>query len=202
MSSTFESSKTERINFIIAVCAILISAASFYATYIQADAAEKQVRAMTLPLLQFDHSNWDEEKEESILTFSLQNGGAGPAVLHRVQFVYEQQIYDDLNAWIEACCLTQVELVRTRWESAKNDEAQTKLLPFDLISSDLSDVVVTGQMKYDFLLYEQNQLNKPLWDALNKARHVTKLQTCYCSLLEECYTATGLTNVTPVNACE
>lgn len=32
---------TERLNLIIAVCAVLISGASFYTTYLQANAAEK-----------------------------------------------------------------------------------------------------------------------------------------------------------------
>ena len=38
--------RTENINFIVAISAVLISAASFYATYLQADAANKQVKAM------------------------------------------------------------------------------------------------------------------------------------------------------------
>ena len=32
---------TERLNLIFALCAVLISGASFYATYLQASAAEK-----------------------------------------------------------------------------------------------------------------------------------------------------------------
>ena len=45
---------SQRLNLILALCAILISAASFYATYLQADSAEKQVKAMTLPLIGSD----------------------------------------------------------------------------------------------------------------------------------------------------
>ncbi|MFC1690280.1 hypothetical protein ACFL07_11610 [Pseudomonadota bacterium] len=55
---------SERLNFIIAVCAILISGASFYATFLQANSAEQQVKAMTWPLIEFTHSNFDVETGE------------------------------------------------------------------------------------------------------------------------------------------
>ena len=51
----------ERLNLFLALCAI-ISAASFYATYLQANAAERQVKAATWPWLEVMTGNYDEEK--------------------------------------------------------------------------------------------------------------------------------------------
>jgi len=199
MSESQQPSRSERLNFIIAVCAVLISAASFYATYIQADAAEKQVRAMTLPLLQFSHSNWDDAKEEYILSLAIQNGGSGPAVLHQVHFLYEDVAYPNIGQWINACCKAQVDTLR---QAQQNVEQTSNKQLFQFITADLKNVIVSGQYEYEFFTYEKNSENTPLWEAINQARHKTRLKTCYCSLLEDCYQATGLVNVTPVNACD
>ncbi len=69
---------SERLNLILALCAILISAASFYATYLQADSAEKQVKAMTLPLIQFTSGSWDSGEKISKLTLGLKMRALAP----------------------------------------------------------------------------------------------------------------------------
>jgi len=68
---------SDRLNFILVLCAILISAASFYAIYLQANSAEKQVKVMTLPLLQFEHGNYDKEKVLRAIYFYIKNAGVG-----------------------------------------------------------------------------------------------------------------------------
>ena len=75
---------SEQLNFILAVCAILISAASFYAVYLQANSAERQVNAMTLPLIQFSHGDYDTERDTRSIYFSLENAGVGPAIINSV----------------------------------------------------------------------------------------------------------------------
>jgi len=52
----------ERLNLFLALCAIIISAASFYATYLQASAAERQVKAATWPWLEVMTGNFNEKK--------------------------------------------------------------------------------------------------------------------------------------------
>ena len=56
----------QKLNLTLALCAVLISLASFYATYIQASAAEQQVKAMTLPLLQYATSNVEEVTHQPV----------------------------------------------------------------------------------------------------------------------------------------
>ncbi|MEI8643908.1 hypothetical protein P4S60_16800 [Pseudoalteromonas sp. Hal040] len=61
----------ERLNLFLALCAIIISAASFYATYLQASAAERQVKAATWPWLEVMTGNFNEEKILKKLLFTL-----------------------------------------------------------------------------------------------------------------------------------
>ncbi|MDT8429359.1 MAG: hypothetical protein RQ757_11390 [Pseudomonadales bacterium] len=90
---------SERLNLVIAICAILISAASFYATFLQADSAEKQVRAMTLPLLQFDHGNYNSNLNQRIIHFTLSNAGVGPAIIHSIQLAYRDDHHASLTTF-------------------------------------------------------------------------------------------------------
>jgi len=80
---------SEKLNFVLAFCAVLISAASFYATYLQAEAADKQVKAMTLPLLQYGTGNYKEEDREDIIYFTINNAGVVPALIKRLRFKYK-----------------------------------------------------------------------------------------------------------------
>ena len=93
----------EKLNFIIAICAILISAASFYATYLQADAANKQVKAMTLPMVQYEHGNANS-RDEAEINFSLVNAGVGPAMIKSAAFTYKGNSYNSLFNILSFCC--------------------------------------------------------------------------------------------------
>ncbi len=96
--------KSETLNLIIAICAILISGASFYATYLQAQSAERQVQAMTLPVIQFDHGNYDSDLDLGAISFTLKNAGVGPAIVDGIDLVYKEQRFDGVNAFFRACC--------------------------------------------------------------------------------------------------
>lgn len=150
---------------------------------------------MTLPLLSFDHGNWLDEKAKPGIELRLKNGGVGPAVLHTATFIYQGSEYDSLNEWLKVCC-------STAWqEMRENVASDDDLQPTNLITSTLKNVVIPGQGTFKFLSLEHSELSSPLFDALDTARRQTDIRTCYCSLLDECYVATGLSNSTSVNEC-
>lgn len=105
MSKELKHKWSEHVNSVIALCAILMSGASFYATWLQADAADKQVIAMTLPLVSFEHGNILADGKTPGIRLQLHNGGMGPAVLHSATFVMKAIITKDwesglmLAAW-------------------------------------------------------------------------------------------------------
>ncbi|MFT5759242.1 MAG: hypothetical protein ACI9LM_003999 [Alteromonadaceae bacterium] len=86
--SSTEGISSQRLNLILALCGIVIALASFYATYLQAEAADKQVKAMTMPLIQFSHGNHDSTLNIKAIGFSLSNAGIGPALIKSVVYKY------------------------------------------------------------------------------------------------------------------
>lgn len=185
-------SRGERLNFIIAICAILISAASFYATYLQADAANKQVQAMTMPMLQFGHGNI--RGDDRVVYFSLINAGMGPALLHSVSFEYQGRAYPSLFAVLQNCCQSAMSQYKSQVE-----QADTPIPQF--ITSPLVNTIIPGQDKYGFFELQRHPDNVVAWDAVNQVRFELGFKACYCSLLGDCFEVDEKTTNQAVNSC-
>ncbi|MCO4797661.1 MAG: hypothetical protein KC484_00475 [Colwelliaceae bacterium] len=181
------------------MCAILISAASFYATYLQADAAERQVKAMTLPLIQFSSSNWDSEQSQPKIILSLKNAGIGPAIIKRVTYLYDNKEFDSRRELYRACCepeaKTYFELFTSNKVKPTDEESGIYL------TSSLQNVIIPGQESKEFISLKQSFLSKPLWMKLNNERFKLTLRVCYCSLLGECYITEKNGVVEPIEYC-
>jgi hypothetical protein len=175
---------SQRLNFIIALCAILISAASFYATYLQANAAERQVKAMTLPLIQFTSGNWDIEQNERAIILGLQNAGVGPAIIKTATYKYNGDTFNNYLEFLKACCesslkkFKQIKLIK---------KEQELLIDGKLITSSLQNHIILGQSKYTFLRLSSGGDTNAFLDKLDEERSHLSLEICYCSLLDECY---------------
>ncbi len=183
---------TEKLNFIIAVCAILISAASFYATYLQADAANKQVKAMTLPLLQFSTGNWSPVLKKKQITFTLRNAGAGAAIIKDYRFIYKGNKYHSLDSYLKACCAKETDEFLQKIKNT-NDTS--------LLTSRVINTVLAGQEENEFLMLTYADNNQPLWNKLNNERWKTKIEVCFCSLLDNCYVTQENNPAKPVEQC-
>ena len=184
---------SQRLNFILAVCAILISAASFYATYLQASAAEKQVKAMTLPLVQYETSNLDETTNEPAIQFSIVNGGVGPALIKRLELIYKGKSYQSISEVINACCASEYE--------AFAPKASMDLSQGGYITSAVVNRIIPAQKETKFYTLYDGEASHQLWQKLNKERHHLNVNICYCSLLEECYITKANRGVQPVKSC-
>jgi len=184
----------ERLNLVLALCAILISAASFYATYLQAESAEKQVKAMTLPLLQFTSGNWNKEKEHSEIILSLKNAGVGPAIIKTVTFKYDNEEFTSITKLYERCCKKEAENYFNKRKEYSTE--QLKTFGDSYLTSSLENSIIPGQDKKEFLVLRESTLNSPFWNKLNNERFKMNMTVCYCSLLGECYLTekSGVTN--------
>ncbi|WP_444996502.1 hypothetical protein [Aliikangiella sp. IMCC44359] len=186
----------EKLNFVLAICAILISAASFYATYLQAKSSEQQVKAMTYPMIQFLHGNYDTESEEKRLTFTLKNAGVGPALVKSVSYEYQGKSYSSMNAYLKACCeLAYQELLNTV------KDQKTAISGAQLTSAQINNRVFPAAEEVNFLSINYDPMNEKLWYQLNKERWKLNLTVCYCSLLDNCYLAKGKGDIINVSAC-
>lgn len=176
---------SEKLNFILATCAILISEASFYATYLQAKSAERQVKAMTLPLIQFSHGNYDSENDLKVIDLELKNAGVGPAIIKRVQIKHREKTYASLNEFFEACCIVELEQDKARMAAGNDGDPEEEIGGW--VSQPLVDIILPGQSTYYFQRIQYGTKTLAFWEKLNNERWHINLDICYCSLLDECF---------------
>jgi len=191
---------SQKLNLTLALCAVLISAASFYATYLQANAAEKQVKAMTLPLLQYGTSNYDIDTKEPVLKFVIKNSGVGPALIKSLSFKYKDHDYQDFNGFLKACCSTEVETMLSGMKENNLENAKAMSRGGQLTSTAVN-TILPGQEEIGFFQLYPGSASNILWKKLDIERRGLAAVICYCSLLDECYSTEKRGVVKAVKAC-
>ena len=186
---------TDRLNLLIAACAVAISAASFYATYLQAKAAEKQVRAVTWPLMQFSHGNANEDYDFWI-EIGVTNSGVGPAHIKSFSVEYEGERYHNGTELMFACCIPP-DAAKPPYETVD----AVKQAIGNMYTTVVQNKLVAAGDTVEFLGLPQAGANAAAWDLLNEARWRLRPQICYCSVLGECFESDFHTDPTPVAAC-
>jgi hypothetical protein len=184
----------ENLNLILAICAIAISGASFYATYIQAEAAEKQVRAATWPFLLFGSSNFNSNKELEI-SFHILNGGVGPAHIKQFQLHYKDKTYSSISAWLKDCCAKGYPFLEHAYS---NPLRETDGIP---LTGRVVNSLISANQENKFFWMGATEENRVLWDEINTERHKLTASACYCSLLDNCYETDFKNNPIEVPSC-
>lgn len=189
---------SRRLNFIIAVCAIGISLASFIATYFQAQSEAAQAKAMTYPLIQFTSSNYDSERNQQQLKLVVKNQGVGPALVKRVRYHYLDQSYNSLYDFLLACCTSGFQEMNQRVkEGAFNDSVE-----YAIITASTNHIILPANESVDALTLNRHALNANLWDQINRERWKLSVEVCYCSLLQDCYKSKGIDSIIEVSSCD
>lgn len=170
----------DSINLMVAVCAVLISAASFYATYVQSTAAERQVKAETWPYLQINSGNFKIESREFVLYWRMQNAGVGPAHVKSFQMFYDGQAVRSINSVLRLCCLEEGE---TPFD--ENGRVTAKFSNV-VTGNPVPAIIPAGEDKLVFSV-PKTEANEDLWNKLDIERFKLTATGCYCSLLDECF---------------
>jgi len=184
----------QKLNLTLALCAVLISIASFYATYLQADSAEKQVKAMTLPLIQHFSGNFNDESKSRIITFTLENAGVGPALIKGISYNYKGTEYSNRSEFLSACCSKE----RDSYHKIVNNGAEIEV---GSISSTVLNTIIPAQTKVNYFQLYHSEFSDEYWNKLNYERFEVGIKICYCSLLDECYITERNGVVEPVKSC-
>lgn len=187
----------DKANFIIALCAICISLASFYATYLQASAAEKQVKAMTLPLMVFEHGNYNSDTKSKVINFSMGNSGSGAAIIHNTSLIYKGNHYTNVGDFLNACCSIEYKQYRELF-------AQDKKLTLEdggFVTKEINGVVLPAQSERSFFTLFEHPNSQTLWKKVNNERWNLDIEFCYCTLLDDCFVSTGNGIATSVKSC-
>lgn len=176
----------DHLNLVIALCAVLISAASFIATYVQSEASLNQVKAETWPYLQIDHGNLDDNLQKEVY-YILENVGVGPAKVKSFRIKLQDQYLHNSS-----------HLVQLVFDEDGNAGCDKKCIITNTVSPKI--LPQGDSLKLFSLLPDEDNL--PLWYTLNTIRWRLKPEACYCSLLDECFETNFDTEPTPVDECK
>lgn len=190
-----ESSKIN-MEMLIAVCAVLISIASFYATYLQANAAEKQVTAMTLPLMNFLTGNVHPEETHPQITYVLANKGVGPAKIETFLLKYKNSYFSSRKDYLNACCGSEYKAYKEQREKNQYPAGS------GMITSDADQQIIPSGEEVYYLQLPRHEVNEPLYKKLDEVRGNTSVAVCYCSLLDNCYWLTENNQITETPSCK
>lgn len=181
----------DNINLMVAVCAVLISAASFYAAYVQSLAAERQVKAETWPFMQVSHGNFDVETNNLILNYRIVNAGVGPAYLKSLSLRYKNAAIEGFGDILAECCIEE-------------GETRASLRPFvnNVITGRPPPVILPPGDHILLFSWAQTPENKFLWQRIDAARWNITGEACYCSLLDECFQTDFVSDPSPVAMCK
>src|ERR1700755_449438 len=95
--------RRNRIEILVASCAIVISAASLYIAVRQNALMERQLSASTWPVLEFGTSNVDDEGHPEI-SFEIRNAGLGPAKVRSFELWLGDQALKTSREILNTCC--------------------------------------------------------------------------------------------------
>ena len=180
----------DTLNLVIAVSAVLISAASFYAAYVQSEAAQRQVQAETWPYLQIDHGNYDQEQSLRDVYVNVVNSGVGPAKVKTLTLFYKDTPVQNFAEFYVACCLSEEEKSTGRTRGIAN-----------VITGNPPPTILLPRDELLFFSALENDQNKATWARLDSARRYITGTACYCSLLDECFNTDFIKDPVPVKAC-
>lgn len=148
-------------------------------------ANEKQVEASTLPILRFGTGNMLENA--NVVHFDLTNGGTGPAIVEWFRIKWNGQPTNGPQDLLERCCLTQPQPMPL-WVNI----ASGQTLP----AGQTEDIFRMGT-------HADSALYHLVYQRLDtEARFKIEAETCYCSVLDECWITDFKSRPRIVKACE
>jgi hypothetical protein len=161
---------------VIAVAALFVSAISLWVGIRTENANEQLVAASTWPFLQEEYSNATPDGKR-VLTFSIANGGVGPAKIESFQVFWKGRPYASARELMKACC-------GFKDFTISNDGAKK---PSFLFTGAVWGVVLRAGEVRTFLTYPKTDDNASVWNALNDVKSELDFRICYCSTLDDCW---------------
>jgi hypothetical protein len=153
-------------DLLVGLGVLLISAISLWVAVSANRTQEKMLAASVWPSLQFGTSNTSTDGEPQI-ALDLLNRGIGPARIRWAELSYDDRGVHNLRELLAACC-----------------EFEGESPGF---TSGLRQRVLGADEWIQLVRIPRAAIDDRLWEALDRARHRTRLRACYCSVLDDCW---------------
>jgi len=146
-------------------------------------ANEKQVEASTLPIIRFTTGNVSENV--NAVHFDLRNGGTGPAIIEWFRVKWNGQPTNGPADLLARCCRRQTQRTGSVWQNV----ASGTTLP-------------AGQSESIFQIRAADA-DPDLYQLLDtEARFRIETESCYCSVLDQCWITDFKLRPQKVKTCE
>ena len=146
-----------------------------------ADANTRMVEASSWPFIQFTTHNVDEHGNPKI-RFVLDNVGVGPARIETFELWWNGQAMSSPGALIIACCAVSPE--------ERAETATTARFSVGLVAPS----ILRAASQTEFFALDRGPGDKDLWSRFNAERDKVTVRVCYCSVFDECWRGSGITN--------
>lgn len=160
----------------IALSAIAISVISLFVAIEHGRTEEKLVAANSWPFLTFQSTKNGLEAGTRIITLSLKNSGVGPARVQWVKVSLDGVSIRGGADLMSRCCGVPI--------GTTEDQVRK-----GLVTKNQPVGVLPAREGVDILAWRELPRNAATWAKLDTARHRLKMEACYCSVLDECWTS-------------
>jgi hypothetical protein len=165
------------VELLLGAAALIVSAISLWVAIGTEKANREMVAASSWPLPQVDTSDVPENGR-GMITFSLMNGGVGPAKLKTLEIHWHGKAYSGSRTLLKDCCGFR----------PFNGPADLSLVGrTGIITGGVRNVVILAGEKRTFLRMPLGKDNVEVWRKLDRARRELKFRGCYCSVFDECW---------------
>ncbi|HEY4114990.1 MAG TPA: hypothetical protein VGM17_13130 [Rhizomicrobium sp.] len=165
------------VELLLGAAALAVSAISLWVAIGTEQANRQMVAASSWPLLLVDTADVPENGR-GLITFSLINGGVGPAKLKTMELWWRGRPYTGALSLLRDCCGYKPLSPDARVGAAARDA---------VITGGVHNVVIRAGEKHDFLRMPLTADNATAWSKLDRVRHELKFRGCYCSVFDECW---------------
>jgi hypothetical protein len=153
----------------VALGAVVVSLASLYVAWQQTHVMQRQLAASVWPSLSYDSSDSRDGARDIMLT--IHNGGVGPARIKSFEVSFAGTPVRSSIELLSACCGFR-EGGRAQW-----------------VTSPVRGTILAANQDIHFLEGKPDALDEGVWDRLDKARFKIGARICFCSVLDECWSA-------------
>jgi hypothetical protein len=145
-------------------------------------ANEKQVEASTLPILRFGTGNVADNTKA--VHFDLRNGGTGPAIIEWLRVKWNGQATSGPGDLLDRCCRKGLQQTLSVWRN---------------VASGMTIPAGQSETIFQFRAAGADAEMYRLLDT--EARFKIEAESCYCSVLDECWTTDFTVRPHKVTAC-
>jgi hypothetical protein len=188
MAIEAEDRRRRTIELVIAGAVVAISLASLFTAVYQSIVMRRTLEASVWPRVEWENSNYDEQRRVNAITFAVSNHGVGPARIMRVEILFKGERVGTEEALLRRCCVDGT-TAEERTEMLRGLTQAGHLMTF---TSTLDGTAVAQGQRRVLFEFERPAADNPaigVWDRLNRVRDELDLTVCYCSVFDDCWTA-------------